>query len=93
MPAGSKTDPSLAKAEPISSGGSASGVTQLRRGKNGCAAAARERSDLSIDCALPLLHQSDPSTDKTILVKREEEELERDENEELEATEDEDDCG
>lgn len=49
--------------------------------------------DLSIDCALPLLHQSDPSTDKTILVKREEEELEPDENEELEATEDEDDCG
>ena len=33
MPAGSKTDPLLAKAEPISSSGSASGITYLRRGK------------------------------------------------------------
>ena len=33
MPAGSKTDPLLAKAEPISDGGSASGITYLRRGK------------------------------------------------------------
>ena len=33
MPAGSKTDPQLAKAEPISDGGSASGITDLRRGK------------------------------------------------------------
>ncbi|GAB0181320.1 hypothetical protein GRJ2_000597300 [Grus japonensis] len=33
MPAGSKTDPTLAKAKPISDGGSASGVIQLRRGK------------------------------------------------------------
>ncbi|GAB0188687.1 hypothetical protein GRJ2_001334000 [Grus japonensis] len=31
MPVGSKTDPPLAKAEPISDGGSASGVTELRR--------------------------------------------------------------
>ncbi|GAB0183577.1 E3 ubiquitin-protein ligase MARCHF3 [Grus japonensis] len=34
MPAGSKTDPPRAKAKPIRDGGSASGVTQLRRGKN-----------------------------------------------------------
>ncbi|GAB0183589.1 epimerase family protein SDR39U1 [Grus japonensis] len=33
MPAGSKTDLLLAKAEPISNGGSTSGVTLLRRGK------------------------------------------------------------
>ncbi|GAB0209984.1 acid sphingomyelinase-like phosphodiesterase 3b [Grus japonensis] len=32
MPAGSKTDPPLAKAEPISDGGSASVITYLRRG-------------------------------------------------------------
>ncbi|GAB0179967.1 junction-mediating and -regulatory protein-like [Grus japonensis] len=35
MPAGSKTDSPLAKAEPISHGGSASGITQLRRGVGG----------------------------------------------------------
>jgi len=33
MPAGSKTDPLLAKAKPISDGGTASGITYLRRGK------------------------------------------------------------
>ncbi|GAB0182083.1 epimerase family protein SDR39U1 [Grus japonensis] len=33
MPAGCKTDPLLAKAEPISHGGSASEITELRRGK------------------------------------------------------------
>ena len=33
MPAGSKTDPLLAKAEPISDRGSASGITYLRKGK------------------------------------------------------------
>ncbi|GAB0188514.1 acid sphingomyelinase-like phosphodiesterase 3b [Grus japonensis] len=33
MPAGSKVDPPLAKAEPISDGGSASGIKELRRGK------------------------------------------------------------
>ncbi|GAB0183115.1 epimerase family protein SDR39U1 [Grus japonensis] len=33
MPAGTKTDPLLAKAEPISDSGSASGITELRRGK------------------------------------------------------------
>ncbi|GAB0205771.1 E3 ubiquitin-protein ligase MARCHF3 [Grus japonensis] len=33
MPAGSKTDPLLAKAEPISDGGSASAITYLRREK------------------------------------------------------------
>jgi len=37
VPAGSKTDPPLAKAKPISDGGSASVITYLRRGrkKNG----------------------------------------------------------
>jgi len=34
MPLGSKTDPSLAKAKPISDGGSISVITDLRRGKN-----------------------------------------------------------
>ena len=47
MPAGSKTDLPLAKAEPISNGGSASGITYLTRGKNCCATAiaAGERSE------------------------------------------------
>jgi len=36
MPAGSKTDPSLAKAKPISNGGSASVVTYLRRRATKC---------------------------------------------------------
>ena len=47
MLAGSKTDLLLAKAEPISNSGSASGITDLRRGEKnyGAAAiAARERS-------------------------------------------------
>jgi len=33
VPAGSKTDPLLAKAKPISDSGSTSGITYLRRGK------------------------------------------------------------
>ncbi|GAB0183439.1 mitochondrial enolase superfamily member 1 [Grus japonensis] len=33
MPAGSKTDPPLAKTKPISNSGSASGITSLRRGE------------------------------------------------------------
>ncbi|GAB0187950.1 epimerase family protein SDR39U1 [Grus japonensis] len=33
MPAGSKMDPLMAKAEPISDGGSTSGITELRRGE------------------------------------------------------------
>ena len=33
MPAGSKTDPPLAKAAPISDSGSAFGITDLRKGK------------------------------------------------------------
>ena len=47
MPIGSKTDPLLTKAEPISDGGSASGITDLRKGKSYCAAAiaAGERSE------------------------------------------------
>jgi len=34
MPAGSEVGSLLAKAEPISNGGSTSGITSLRRGKN-----------------------------------------------------------
>ncbi|CAM9245182.1 unnamed protein product [Bubo scandiacus] len=47
MPASSKTDPPLAKAEPISSSGSTSGITYLRRGKSCCttATAAGERNE------------------------------------------------
>ena len=48
MPAGSKTDPLLAKAEPISTqSGSASGIMYLRRERSYCAAAiaAGERSE------------------------------------------------
>ncbi|GAB0178670.1 junction-mediating and -regulatory protein-like [Grus japonensis] len=37
MPAGSQMDLLLAKAKPISNGGSASGVTEIRRRKNCCA--------------------------------------------------------
>jgi len=46
MPAGSKTDPPLAKAKTISEGGSNSGVMYLRR-KKPCvtAFAAEERSE------------------------------------------------
>ena len=46
MPAGSKTDPPLPKAKPISNSGSASVITYLRMGKRsyrGVAVAARER--------------------------------------------------
>ncbi|GAB0210172.1 hypothetical protein GRJ2_003483000 [Grus japonensis] len=43
MPASSKTDPLLAKAEPISDSGSTSVITYLRRGKNCCTTAAAER--------------------------------------------------
>ena len=47
MPAGSKTDLPLAKAEPIGDSGSASRITYLRKGKCYCAAAtaAGERSE------------------------------------------------
>ncbi|KAK4810988.1 hypothetical protein QYF61_014460 [Mycteria americana] len=46
VPASSKMDPPLAKAEPISDSGSASVITYLRRGKNCCTTAARgERSE------------------------------------------------
>jgi len=33
VPAGSQTDPLLAKGKPVSDGGRASGITELRRGK------------------------------------------------------------
>lgn len=44
---GSKMDHPLAKAEPVSDGGSAPGITWLRRGESCCttAVAARERSE------------------------------------------------
>jgi len=48
MPAGSKMDPPLAKAKPISDDGSSSVITYLRRGKNCCTTAAgrlRERNN------------------------------------------------
>ena len=45
MPASSKTDPLLAKAEPISDGGSASGMTYLRKREKTCTVAAGERSE------------------------------------------------
>ncbi|KAK4832536.1 hypothetical protein QYF61_023868 [Mycteria americana] len=45
MPAGSMTDPPLAKAKPINDGGSASGITYLSRGKKNCATTAGERSE------------------------------------------------
>lgn len=41
MPAGSKTYLLLAKAEPIRNMGSASGITDSRRGKNPCTTSAR----------------------------------------------------
>ena len=48
-PAGSSTDPPLAKAEPISGSGSTSGVTYFKEGEKTktktCAAAAGERSE------------------------------------------------
>jgi len=47
VPASSKTDPLLAKAEPISNGGSTSGTTQLRKGENTCITAfAAEREKM-----------------------------------------------
>jgi len=43
-PAGSKTDPPLAKAKPISDGGSTSVITKLSREKN-CGRRADEREE------------------------------------------------
>lgn len=43
VPAVSKTDLLLAKAEPISKGGSPSEITYLRMGKECCATAARRQ--------------------------------------------------
>jgi len=45
MLAGSKMDLLLAKAEPIGDGGSASGITVRKRGKNCCRTASGERSE------------------------------------------------
>jgi len=46
MPASSKMHPLLAKAEPISDGGSASVITYLRRGKRCCATPTAARREL-----------------------------------------------
>jgi len=43
VPASSKMDLPLAKPEPVSDGGSASGITQLRRGKKTVGNGSRER--------------------------------------------------
>jgi len=45
VPAGSKTDPLLAKAKPISDGGSASGITYLRKGRKNCGETAVKREE------------------------------------------------
>ena len=45
VPAGSKTDPLLAKDEPISDGGSASVITDLRRGRKNCGETAVEKEE------------------------------------------------
>jgi len=45
VPAGSKRDPPLAKAEPISNSGSASVRTYLRRGRKTCGATAVKREE------------------------------------------------
>ncbi|GAB0190559.1 EH domain-containing protein 4 [Grus japonensis] len=45
MPASSKMDPLLAKAKPISNGGSASGIAYLRRGKTAAEQQPEERSE------------------------------------------------
>jgi len=52
VPAGSKMDSSLAKAKPISNGGSASVITYLRRRRKNKTAVEREESECShhLDC-------------------------------------------
>jgi len=45
VPAGSKRDPPLTKAEPISDGGSASGITKLRQRRKTAVKTAVEREE------------------------------------------------
>ena len=45
VPASSKMDPPLAKAKPISDGGSASVITDLRRGRKNCGETAVEKEE------------------------------------------------
>jgi len=45
VPAGSETDRLLAKARPVSDGGSASVITYLRRGRKNCRETAVEREE------------------------------------------------
>jgi len=45
VPAGSKTDPPLAKAKPVSDGGSTSVIIYLRKGKKNCSETAVQREE------------------------------------------------
>jgi len=45
VPSGSETDPPLAKAKPISDGGSASVITYLGRGRKNCSEMAVRREE------------------------------------------------
>jgi len=45
VPASSETDPPLAKAKPVSDGGSTSVITYLRRGKKTCGETAVDREE------------------------------------------------
>jgi len=45
VPAGSKTDPQLAKGKPISDSGSTSVITELRRGRKNCGKTAMKREE------------------------------------------------
>ncbi|KAJ7424124.1 kinesin-like protein KIF2A [Pitangus sulphuratus] len=68
MPAGSKTDPPLAKAEPISHGGSTSVITNLRRKKSYCteAIADREESNNFADIKIATISPGMASCENTL---------------------------
>ncbi|PKU39608.1 hypothetical protein llap_10088 [Limosa lapponica baueri] len=70
MPAGSKMDLPLAKAEPISDGGNASGITYLRRGQKkettSGATPAEERSENMREQQL-CRHQAEEGSDRVAL--------------------------
>jgi len=56
VPAGPKTDPLLAKAEPISDGGSVSGIAELSK-KSNCVTAFCSRRENSADIKLCMVEQ------------------------------------
>ncbi|KAJ7405957.1 protein pxr1-like [Pitangus sulphuratus] len=58
MPAGSKMDPPLAKAEPISNGHRASGITQLRRGE------ATAQQQLQLERGVRIRERNSPADTK-----------------------------